>query len=251
VGPELTVDNIAGVLDQLYRGAKAVKDEGALAQHLQDRDAGSGGSKNTDAGGVPRRFYLSMRAAELRKFSGRQRSLRSDFFERLGVLLEWNFRILMSFPRLPKDGILGFASLRIVESWPPASDAAVQRVCSHADDGGTVQLIRSRLERLLVNDSGRAKLQPIVLSDDQFCRLAGERTFTEGWWHEFLNQIATRPELFPFVFFDHQIIPNRYFAVMREDYIRNNWRRITLQDWEAALKRYSLEEPEDAAHPGD
>jgi hypothetical protein len=73
--PELTADDIAGVLDQLYRGAKqkAAKDEGALAQHQQDRDAGSGGSKPTDAGGIPRRFYLSMRADQLRKFSERQR----------------------------------------------------------------------------------------------------------------------------------------------------------------------------------
>jgi hypothetical protein len=157
----------------------------------------------------------------------------------------------MSFHRLPKYGVLGFASLRIVESWPPASNAAVQRVCSHTDDGGTVPLVRSRLERLLVNDSGSAKLQPIVLSDDQLCRLAGERTFTDGWWHEFLSQISKRPELFPFVFFDHQIIPNRYFAVMREGHIRDNWRPITLQDWKAAMKRYNLEETEDAAHSGD
>jgi hypothetical protein len=83
--PELTPAVIAAVLFEVYRGATR----------------------------VPRRFYLSGLASqdhELRMFASRTRALRPEFFNQVGEELECECDIFMSFPRRPKEGVLGFVS---------------------------------------------------------------------------------------------------------------------------------------------
>lgn len=249
MGPDLTVDDVAGILDQLYRGAK----EGRAADG-DPPDARSIGSaakgktaKTTDAGGVPRRFYVSRRYQDLRNFIGRTHALRSDFLEHLGQSLEYEFGILMSLPRVPKEGGLAFASFRVVESWRPVPASTLQATLSEAIQGDPVHVARARLERLYeINHGDPAHLTAIVLTGQQLCQLTEHRSFDEKWWFDILNKTGKRPE-FKLVFFCYEVIPERFIAITREDHIINKWRRAVLEDWRAALKRYHLDEIDEAA----
>src|SRR3954470_3935255 len=88
----LTSQEVAGVLDQLYRAA---------------------------SDGGPRRFNLP--GADLKRLAGRKRG-RVEFFEDVGGELEIIHSILMSYPRFGRGEVLGFASLRVAEGWPPAPE---------------------------------------------------------------------------------------------------------------------------------
>jgi hypothetical protein len=84
--------DVAGVIDQLYRGAT----------------------------GVPRRFFL--RSDELVAIARRRRGLRPEFFKEMARYLEDVHSILMSYPRLGQGGILAFVGARLMTRWSLACD---------------------------------------------------------------------------------------------------------------------------------
>jgi hypothetical protein len=223
---DLSPAAVAGVLDALYRGAT----------------------------GVPRRFYLASVASrdhELREFAGRTRALRPDFFGQVGEELECVFEILMSQPRNPKEGILGFASLNIVESWRAGlavPEQALRTVLNELPGGDGVQSTRKRLEHLYeINHGDPQHLRPVVLSTEQLCYLAGEKQFDDAWWSKILNY-PTSGIKNRLMFFYSQIGPD-YFAMTRADYISTpKWYHPSAEDWAAALKRSELIEVDEDAN---
>jgi hypothetical protein len=222
VNPELSPAAVAGVLDALYSGAT----------------------------GVPRRFYLAnieSRDHELREFAGRTRALRPEFFSQVGEKLECEFKILMSQPRNPKEGILGFASLNIVENWPVVPEQALQTVLSELPEGGYLQSTRKRLELLYeINHGDPEHLRPVVLSTEQLCDLAGKKHFDDAWWSEILSY-PTSGFKSRLMFFCSNIIPD-YFAMTRVDYVMPpKWYHPSTEDWAAALKRSELIEADEDA----
>lgn len=103
-------------------------------------------------------------------------ALRPEFFTQVGVELECEFHILMSQPRNPKGGNLGFASLNIVEKWPRVANDALHTVLNELPEGDCVQSARKRLERLYeINHGDSQRLRPVVLSTEQLCHLAGQK----------------------------------------------------------------------------
>src|SRR4051794_13373153 len=103
---QLSHRDVAGVLDQLYRGAT----------------------------GLPHRFFL--RSEELRNFAGRERA-RIEFFEEVARQLGTVHSILMSYPRFARGGLLGFVSSRVAESWPMIPTSIVRNTLfsvQHNDD---------------------------------------------------------------------------------------------------------------------
>src|SRR4051812_31719266 len=92
--PELSAEDTAGILDQIYRAAK----------------------------GVPQRFYLT--PERLKNFTGRKR-LRNEFLEEAGYLLDL-YSILMSYPRSAHRR-LGFVSWDFAETWEAASQDSLRR----------------------------------------------------------------------------------------------------------------------------
>jgi hypothetical protein len=66
------------------------------------------------ATGVPRRFHL--RSEDLKTIARRERA-RGEFFWEVARELEIMHSILMSYPRLSRGGVLGFASIRVAERW--------------------------------------------------------------------------------------------------------------------------------------
>jgi hypothetical protein len=221
VNLELSPAAVAGVLDALYRGAT----------------------------GVPRRFYLASiesRDHELREFAGRTRALRPDFFGQVGETLECVFEILMSQPRNPKEGVLGFASLNIVEKWPAVPEQALRTVLSEPSEGDGVQSTRKRLERLYeINHGDLQHLIPVVLTTKQLCELGGEKQFDNAWWLKILNY-PTSGSKRRLMFFYSQIGPD-YFAITRADYVTPRWHHPNAEDWAAALKRSALIEVDEDA----
>lgn len=218
---DLSPDDVAGVLGELYRGAT----------------------------GVPKRFYLASiesRDHELRQFAGRTRALRPDFFGQVGEQLECPFEILMSQPRNPKEGILGFASLNTVAKWPVVPEQTLRMVLSEPSAGDGVQSTRKRLERLYeINHGDPQHLRPVVLSTEQLCDLAGEKQFDDAWWSKILNY-PTRGIKSRLMFFYSQIVPD-YGGITRADYVTPRWHHPSAEDWAAALKRYELDEVDDHA----
>jgi hypothetical protein len=218
---DLSPEDVAGVLDELYRGAT----------------------------GRPKRFYLASiesRDHELREFAGRTRALRPEFFNQAGETLERYCGILMSQPRNPKEGILGFASLNIVEKWPAVPEQALRTVLSEPSEGDGVQSTRKRLERLYeINHGDPQHLRPVVLSTEQLRDLAGEKLFDDAWWSKILNY-PTSGIKSRLMFFYSKISPD-FFAITRVDYVTPKWYHPSAEDWAAALKRSELIEVDEDA----
>src|SRR4051812_27134399 len=114
---QLSHRDVAGVLDQLYRGAT----------------------------GLPRRFFL--RSEELRKLAGRERA-RIEFFEEAARQLEVVHSILMSYPRYGRGGVVGFVSSRMAESWPMARAGIVRNTFGDQHNNDWAEATRMRLQHL-------------------------------------------------------------------------------------------------------
>jgi hypothetical protein len=228
---QLTSADVAGVLDQLYPGAKPTVASSNL----------SGSAAITDALGVPRRFYISRRYGDLAKFAGRKRSLRADFYAQLSEELTFSYRLIMSEPRVPKAGVLAFASLSLIESWQAVPEEALAAALKTKLEGVWIQAVCARLERLYsLNHGDPDHLKPIVLSEEQFYRVTEKAKSKKEVWSDAINDVSNGLEC-ALVFFLNSLDPERYLVITREDYIRK-WRRAVQQDWNAAAKRYTLEE---------
>jgi hypothetical protein len=128
---DLSPDEVAGVLDQLYR---------------------------VGANGLPRRFHLS--SEQLRSFAGRSRSLRPEFYDQVAVELECRYLILMSYPRLGRGGTLGFASLVITEGWQASPEGNVQDALQEKLGSDWAQSVRTRLRSQTHYGAARGGWQP-------------------------------------------------------------------------------------------
>jgi hypothetical protein len=207
-----TPDEVAGVLDQLYR---------------------------VGANSLPRRFH--MRSESLQIFAERERSLRPEFFDQVAWELERRYSILMSYPRLGRGGTLGFASIVIAKRWPAVSEGDLQRTLSVKLGSDWAQSLRSRLRQLYELKHGDSTLSPIAIPEKQLCQLADVANFRESWWSELLEQFSKAKDEDRLVFFHQRERGNRFFVVTREDFI-NKWYSPTHDDWDAAQNRYNLNE---------
>jgi hypothetical protein len=209
---DLSAHDVAGGLDQLYRAAKS----------------------------LPRRFHL--RSEDLRIFAKRERSLRPEFIDQVAEELEGYYSILMSYPRLGRGGVLGFASSRIAQNWQAAPKGNVRTALREKLESDWAQSVRQRLKQLYeLNHGDPTSLRPIAISEKQLCQLAEEPNFGVSWWSELLAQFNKAAGNDRLVFFYQGVRGDRSFAVSREDYI-SKWYLPTADEWAAALKRYNLEE---------
>jgi hypothetical protein len=209
---DLSAAAVAGVLDQLYRAAR----------------------------GLPRRFHL--RSEELRLLAGRERSLRTQFFEQVAYELEYGHSILMSYPRLGRGGTLGFASDVIAQRWQAAPEQNLKIALDEKLGTDWAQSVRKRLRKLYeLNHGGPKALRPITVSERQLCQLAEKAKFQESWWSELFVQFSKVASSERLIFFYYGAKGDQSFVVTREDYI-NKWYHPSADDWAAALKRFNLDE---------
>jgi hypothetical protein len=153
----LSPSDVAGVLDQLYRAAN----------------------------GVPRRFYL--RSEQLRTWTGRKR-LRSEFIAQIAYALG-RHSILMSYPRLGQEGVLGFVSARVAQDWPSAEAEIVLKVRREPLNGDRTLSVRDRLQKLhaLSQNNGQSA-KPLLLTERQFCGIIRKKKFDSSWWDKLVEQ---------------------------------------------------------------
>jgi hypothetical protein len=192
------------------------------------------------ATGVPRRFHL--RSEDLKTIARRKRA-RGEFFWEVARELEIMHSILMSYPRLSRGGVLGFASIRVAERWPTASDTSIRDILRERSDGDWTDLARNRLRKLhMLNNADLRLEEPIRFTVGQLCRIAQKRRFKENWWLELLSKLTNVSASERLTMFCYENGQFRTFAVTHEHYIRTKWDHLTQEFWAAALKRYELEE---------
>ena len=213
--PDLRPEEVAAVLDQVYRAAYQ---------------------------GRPRRFFL--RNEELQRLAGRERSLRPEFYDQLGFALECDHSILISYPRLDPGGSLGFVSIPFADTWPAATDADVAETISSNSPGSWLDLVRARIISLHQGTRGDIHAGiPVSLTEAQLCKIVGRRRFNESWWVDLISAFVKATGLDRRLFFTYGSNKERKFIVTTFEHVRS-WHHPNDTDWELALARYRLDESE-------
>jgi|SRR5215472_9241020 len=202
----LRPEQVAGVLDQVYRAAT----------------------------GAPRRFYLSNQ--RLSQLAGRTRALRPEFFEKMGFELEYCHTILISYPRLDPGGTLGFVSTVFAEQWPATKADCLEEVVNAHASADWARAARMRLVKL--HDACE---DVFLISEKQLCRVVKKSKFQKTWWSDLMAVFARAVGRERLVFFMYGSNKERMFAVTNYQHI-TTWYHPKDDDWDAALSRYRLDE---------
>ena len=201
--------DVAGVLDQLYRGAT----------------------------GIPRRFFL--RSDELMALARRQRGLRREFFKEMARYLEDVHSILVSYPRLAQGGLLAFVGARLMTRWPLARDIDSLLDISAAVSWG--EIMRARIIKLM---EMKPQQGPLLLTEQQLCRIAARRQFADKWWQQLVEEFVNVPGKERLMFFADTTSQPKFFAAAQESYI-GGWFHPVKDHWLMAERRFALHEEDD------
>lgn len=207
---ELSADDTAGILDQIYRAAQK---------------------------GLPRRFCCT--PEQLKDFLHRQR-LRTEFLDQVGRRLE-EYGLQMSYPRSSRSNV-GFASWVLADSWQPASQESFEEALAH---GVGLDRVPAATDRLIMirrlNTASRSSGQPVILNEQQFCEIAQVERFRPPQWQELVDSLANRKGADAVSIFLLGTTNDRKFAITHQFHLRR-WFQPSADAWSNASRRYFLEE---------
>lgn len=208
---ELSVDDTAGILDQIYRAAQK---------------------------GLPRRFCCT--PEQLKNFLHRKR-LRTEFLDQVGKRLHDEHGIEISYPRSSRRNV-GFGSWVLADSWQPASQDSFEHALAH---GIGLDRMAAAAKRLVVihrlNADNRSFGPPVTLTEQQLCEIAQVKRFNPPQWQELIENISDLKGADAVVFFLFGFTNNQKFAITHQFHLQR-WFQPSTNTWRDASKRYFLEE---------